>query len=265
MKETEKLTSKISEIIQRNKFNILDDLYGKIAFAFLFCEEMMVVHDQDPPWDCSGTLIKTGRHYSFGGFVGVSDFLSRAYTGAVLSSGVPGMRFTHEVYMDQFDCWVMDSIKDCIEAAVPLKSVDSKTILDLISKGAIDKADISDWSEEIAEWALAMPLQWAVFKGKTKACEELQKRIDRVGGFHKEICELMENATRAWTKVSAAYQLKFGQPLPEVIDAQECMRMLSIMLDENIDDRVIRSIAFQYENRLTSQAARFLEDYKTAN
>jgi hypothetical protein len=118
-----------------------------------------ISHDYDPPWDCSGTLIKEkiGENCTFlyllKKYGTLGEWTKNTYTGATIATGVSGCGFNHETYEDE----VMQIIEDTLYNVISdiLGSGWESDKLDMLSMGleALIIEDINSISLKVA-WDL---------------------------------------------------------------------------------------------------------------
>lgn len=154
----ENIIKKVNERISGNIVNLSSYIEKLIAYDILASDRALyeVDHALDPPWDCSGHLVKSGS-YEISDDIHLKDYL-KFYTGASYASYAIGCGITHEVKSGWLEDQLIQALFDIQDNVVreEVEKADSKSLYQWLEckvpKGNLP--DFNDFSSNLEEYTV---------------------------------------------------------------------------------------------------------------
>lgn len=153
----ENIVKKVNERISGNIANLNSYIERLVAYDVLASDRALyeVDHALDPPWDCSGHLVKSGS-YEISEDIHLKEYL-KFYTGASYASYASGCGITHEDNFgwleDKFIQALFDIQGDVIREEI--KKTDTKSLYDWFNNNSSNRnlPDLNEFNLNLDKYA----------------------------------------------------------------------------------------------------------------
>lgn len=227
----EGISTQIIDRVEVKFQRLMDIICEELAYILMFFPKYAVTHEFDPPWDCSGILIKLNEKFSSKDYACVADFL-KEYTGQSRASYVSGCGFFYVRYEEYFEDVIRDFVFECY--CEVLSEIDSGILFELLIKSGYDvseedKVDIIrtirefelfeeplGYHYELLERIQMINFELMILRGKEEALEKhetqlrLSKERNKRAKVEKEVAETL------WHKLQKLYKLQTGSQLLKI-------------------------------------------------
>ncbi|MFM9280610.1 hypothetical protein [Paenibacillus jiagnxiensis] len=176
---------------------LLTNLAEELAYDFMFAPKYKITHSYDPPWDCSGMLLRTNESFSIDEYNSVEDFFDE-YTGQTTASYMSGMGLLHNRFEEKYEYIIREFVfQCCIEV---LSEIDDNLLVQLLLESGHDISEIDKndsiqtameyelfeepfwYHYEIIERVKPFSLKMMIARGKNEAIKryhlQLEKRME---------------------------------------------------------------------------------------
>ncbi|MDP4099457.1 hypothetical protein OIN60_22325 [Paenibacillus sp. P96] len=210
---------------------LLAHLAEELAYDFMFAPKYKITHSYDPPWDCSGMLIRTDESFSMDDYASVEDFFEE-YTGQTTASYTSGIGFLHNRFEEKYEDKIREFVSVCYTEV--LSEIDDNLLLQhLVESGCdvagVDKDDIIQtvmdyelfeepfWYDyEIIERVKPINFKMMVARGKNEAIKKYHDLLEKQREKMERISFEREGAQKLWSKLQKLFRLQKGQPLHKI-------------------------------------------------
>lgn len=255
MYDDEVLSKEFKSKFQDNKNMLLNRIYEEIAYLIEYHEKYELSHDFDPPYDCSGHLVRTKTSYNVNDYKNVSEFLEEYNDSqyATYTSGCGLMPVTHyenveSVIIDYTNEITEEMVKDINKRYGDIIYKESYELYDLI-EGFIYETTYNTL-EEIEDLDLVdMYNKGISFAKKRRQLEEdIEKRNNKIRLADNEESE--DILSRLHELYLDEYGVRLFRITKESIDDYLDFRKF---LKENFTNREIRLLG-KYQSQLFSNS-----------
>lgn len=282
----EYLGKKLHSAYTNKKTEVLDTINTEIVRRFLFGEKYKLIHDFDPPWDCSGTLVKINKKFNLHDYKKVGNFLEE-YNGNMKATYMSGLGFVPETFEEDVEYLINDEIKKLLEQVVQeLESVEMQELRRVLKETAGEEIDNDDdiaeailfadligeevieLSETILEDVKEQPFKEVVEKYKDRATKNEEEYLTRLREEMERKKREKAEAIATWEKIKRLYKRFFGKDVPEKIEKGVEYGKLKNLLDvtDEIPEEDIRKVgkylSSQFSNSVDSELAEYVRKTK---
>jgi len=219
------ISERIKQRVEEKFHLLMDKLSTNLAYDFLFSPSYDVIHTDDPPWDCSGSLVQLDEKLTMREYTCVGDFFE-AYNGQSTASYVSGCGVFHTKYESKYEQLIQEYIFDCYREV--LCEIDDRHLVEiLLTYGFVDAlkdkdeiiqsiTDIEVFEEPFwfhfdkIERIKPISFEWMVLRGKDKATEQYNNKLKIYKERQDRLNYEKEAAEKLWNKLQIAIKLKTG-------------------------------------------------------
>lgn len=229
----------LSKQIQEEIGDYVQTVATWLSKILLTEKQVRIIHDFDPPWDQSGTAIRTSEPFDIESYTDLESFVETEYTGNSTPSFVSGCGLFHDSFADELreltDTWLNDRLHAIIESIVAVKHPSILSIItelnesesaypypytledhliDLIHEAYV----VLDLHHHLISAVQQTSLIYLHRLGYERAVEEIQQA--NLDAEKKRIQKEKNTAAakRSWDQLSRFHQLHYGEPIPHYID-----------------------------------------------
>ncbi|MDQ0194744.1 hypothetical protein [Paenibacillus wynnii] len=268
----------ISEQIRNRvdaKFSVLlANLAEELAYDFMFAPKYKITHRYDPPWDCSGMLIRTNESISIDDYYSVEDFFDEC-TGQSTASYTSGIGFLHNSFEEKYQDMIREFVFECyIEV---LSEIDDNLLVQQLLENGYDIAEVERnniiqtvtdyelfeepfwYHYEIIERVKPLSLKMMIARGKNEAIKTYHHQLVRWMEEEGKISFEQKGAQKLWNKLQKLFRLQKGYPLPKI--EMKDYKTFQEFLDHNrisIEERII--LAKYMDNKFSNKVCMCLRN-----